>query len=265
MVFLSLALSSTALAATPTWEAGGIGGAIALADNGDVAAGPMLTTMGGDLNIYVLFGGEDKRYTAVRAWEIDMGTFVPSFLTDSKVGKGKKKKAAEQAAAEKEAGEGEVAPPAAKVLQGTPRLKFGGSSWRGERFRAELGGTGLVDLLALARVPTMTAYLGPTFGGRLQVLYGKGSAAGAGALLLTGGLAAGAALGPSAIVRLDSTAEWDPFVLALDLKAAMMLGLSLNRFDVPLSFRLDGEGAVTPAVGWTPQWKAMFAALLTFD
>ncbi len=254
--------AAPARAATPIWETGGIGGAIALADTGDFAAGPLLTTMGGDLNIYVLFGGEDARYTAVRAWEINMGTFAPSFLTDSKVGKGKKKVAAEKAAAEADP---DAPPPAPKVLVGTPRIKVGGSSWRSERFRAELGGIGLVDLLALAGVPAMTAFLGPTFGGRLQVVYPDGSAAGVGALLLTGGLTAGAALGPSALVRLDSAAEWDPFVLAIDFKAAVLLGLSLNRFDIPLSFRIEGDGSMGPATQWKPSWKAMFSTLLTFD
>lgn len=264
-----LAFSLTARAAPHPWERSGIGGAVALSESGDVAGGPILTTLGGDLNIYVLFGGEDERYSAVRAWAVDLGTFVPSFVTADRTGKNRKKAAAEKAAAAvaaaAEKASGEEAPPAGpKVLVGTPRLKVGGSAWRSERFRVELGGTGLVDLLALARVPATTAYLGPTFGGRSQVVYLDGGAAGTGALLLTGGLAAGAALGPS-ILRLDSVAELDPFVLGVDLKAAMLLGFSLNRLDVPLSFRIQGDGTVRPATGWEPEWTAMGTALFTVD
>ncbi len=258
-----LFLLNPALAAV--LDAGGLGGALATDENGLLAGGVALTHLAGDFDAWVLFGPEDSEGRVVRAWKLGIGEWTPTFITDRKeLSRRTQNEKADEAL---QAGEPPPEAPKRHLLMGSPLFRLGGDTWQNERFRCDVGGEGLFNLLDLAGVAPARAYAGLTFGGRTQVTYDSADhdARGLGALVLAGGVAAGGTVAQSVVGRLEGAAELDPFLGEVVLHGGALLGGTLSRADVPLGLRADGEVWSRPGNAWSTEWRAMFYALVSSD
>lgn len=258
-----LLLLNVALAAV--LDAGGLGGAAATDENGLFAGGVALTHLAGDFDTWVLFGPADADGRVVRAWKVGVGEWTPTFITDRK--ELSRRTQNEKADAAHQAGEAPPEAPKRHLLMGSPLFRLGGDTWQGERFRCDVGGEGLLNLLDLAGVAPARAYGGLTFGGRSQVTYASADhdARGLGAVVLTAGVGAGGTLAQSVVGRLEAAAELDPFLGEVVLHGGALLGGTLSRADVPLGLRADGEVWARPSASTPAEWRAMFYALVSSD
>jgi hypothetical protein len=242
---------------------GGIGVAAAMGDEGELAVGPALTDLAGDISIQVLFADPDDYDMVVRAWEVRAGGWSPSYLGN----RSKRRKAKARAEAPDMPPPPIGPPPVEKVklLQGNPTIAVGGDAWNNERFYAELGGTGMLDLLAPGGTPPTKAYVGPTFGGRAEVVYPRSrdnDAPAGGGVLIDAGLAAGVVLGVDAILRMDASAEIDPFILDSALVGRALVSASLDRAEVPLAVRVEGKVEADPDADFALDWRALVAVVI---
>lgn len=243
-------------------DAGGIGAAGATNDEGALAGGLALSHLAGDFDAWVLFGSPDANENVVRAWNFSVGGWTPTFITERKpVSKGDQNQQSEL---------GLPVDPASrkrKLLLGTPLLRVGGSTWNDERFRADVGGEGLLNFLDLMGVAPSSAYAGLTFGGRTEVVYSSTDRdiPATGALVLSGGVAAGGTVANAAVGRLKGRVELDPFLGEVVLNSGVLLAGSLARTDVPLALRADLEAWTHPARDMATDWRAMLYALVSSD
>ncbi|MBM4364720.1 MAG: hypothetical protein FJ102_00785 [Deltaproteobacteria bacterium] len=243
-------------------DAGGIGAAGATNQDGALAGGLALSHLAGDFDAWVLFGSPDASENVVRAWNFSVGGWTPTFITERKpVSKGDQNQQSEL---------GVATDPGAKkrkLLLGTPLLRVAGSTWTGERFRADMGGEGMINLLDLAGVAPASAYAGLTFGGRTEVVYSSVNrdTAATGALVLDAGVALGGTVANAAVGRLKGRVEVDPFLGEVVLNSGVLLAGSLARTDVPLALRVDLEAWTHPARDMATDWRAMLYALVSSD
>lgn len=238
-----------ALAHADPWGDVALGVGMGLSRSGEITVGPELRTGDGTLDVYVLFRTMDTAPPLVRAWGVDFGRWVPELFTNTP---------SPPPEAPPNDGTAPKPPPPPRVVLGVPVLRIGGDTSRGERFRAELGATGLVDLLVPAGISPREGWIGPTFGARLTTAYPRSGGAGVGQLLLDAGLSGGAELADTVTVRAEARVDLDAPVLDVDLRGALQLGLNLRRFDVPLVVSTTGDAWIDPATSWTPTWSARF-------
>ncbi|MBM4390524.1 MAG: hypothetical protein FJ090_05340 [Deltaproteobacteria bacterium] len=241
-------------------DAGGIGAAGATNQDGALAGGLALSHLAGDFDAWVLFGSPDANENVVRAWNVSVGGWTPTFITE--------RKALSRGEQNQQSDLGVPADPGArKLLLGTPLLRLAGSTWAGERFRADMGGESLLNFLDLAGVAPPSAYAGLTFGGRAEVVYSSVNrdTAATGALVLDAGVAMGGTVASAAAGRLKGRVEVDPFLGEVVLNSGALLAGSLARADVPLALRADLEAWTRPARAMATDWRAMLYVLASSD